>query len=377
MRHELVQRLMDEFAESTGLTCRSEPRRYLWTDAFAVCNFLGLRHESGRERYLQLARDLVDQVHHILGRHRQDDPRSGWISGLSEADGARHPTYGGLRIGKRLNEREAGKPANPRLEWDQDGQYFHYLTKWMHALTRMSQDTGDTSYLRWAAELAVAAHRSFVYPVRPHGPKRMFWKMSIDLRRPLVDSMGHHDPLDGMVGFFELRISDGIPADVAANLDAAIDDFSQMCDRAHWVTDDPLGIGGLLDDALRLAELAAHRGIDRRELLLQLLGDARASLQGLCQSSMLDQAVSQRLAFRELGLSIGLRAVPLIVELVSPDAELARLAQCLTKYEPLRGRIETLWTQPVHRESRTWQEHHDINTVMLATSLAPDSYLAA
>jgi hypothetical protein len=34
--------LMQAFAERTGLTGSRPQRRYLWTDAFAVCNFLGL-----------------------------------------------------------------------------------------------------------------------------------------------------------------------------------------------------------------------------------------------------------------------------------------------------------------------------------------------
>jgi hypothetical protein len=165
MNLELAKDLMDRFADSTGLTGKSAPRRYLWTDAFAVCNFLGLSRETGYDRFLQLAVRLVEQVHRVLGRHRPDDRRSGWLSGLSEEEGKRHPTGGGLRIGKKLNERAADEPPNSRLEWDQDGQYFHYLTKWMHALSRMSRETGDTRYLAWAAELAAVAHRSFKYQV--------------------------------------------------------------------------------------------------------------------------------------------------------------------------------------------------------------------
>ena len=38
-----VREIMMEFARKTGLSPASgAPRRYLWTDAFAVCNFLGL-----------------------------------------------------------------------------------------------------------------------------------------------------------------------------------------------------------------------------------------------------------------------------------------------------------------------------------------------
>lgn len=84
MRNHLSQTLMDEFADSISVSGTLSPRRYLWTDAFAVCNFLSLRRQTGDERYLAFARELVDQVHHILGRHRADHPRRGWISGLLE-----------------------------------------------------------------------------------------------------------------------------------------------------------------------------------------------------------------------------------------------------------------------------------------------------
>ena len=39
--------LMTAFAERTGITSDRPQRRYLWTDAFAVCNFLGLARETG------------------------------------------------------------------------------------------------------------------------------------------------------------------------------------------------------------------------------------------------------------------------------------------------------------------------------------------
>ncbi len=104
----IVREIMTEFADLTGLSSAGKtPRRYLWTDAFAVCNFLELYRQTGAEKYKDLALRLVDQVHNILGRHREDDPRTGWISGLDEREGKMHPTIGGLRIGKKMNERRA------------------------------------------------------------------------------------------------------------------------------------------------------------------------------------------------------------------------------------------------------------------------------
>ncbi len=118
---------MIEFAEQTGLLPPEKvpPRRYLWTDAFAVCNFLELYGQTGNDKYKELALRLVDQVHNVLGRHREDDPRTGWISGLDEREGRMHPTKGGLRIGKEMNERGPDDPFDERLEWDRDGQYYH------------------------------------------------------------------------------------------------------------------------------------------------------------------------------------------------------------------------------------------------------------
>jgi hypothetical protein len=47
--------LMTGFAERTGLSSARPQQRYLWTDAFAVCNFLGLSHTTGEKRYMEMA----------------------------------------------------------------------------------------------------------------------------------------------------------------------------------------------------------------------------------------------------------------------------------------------------------------------------------
>ena len=109
---ELVRagEFMEAFAERTGLTTSRPGSRYLWTDAFAVCNFLGLARATGEQRWRELALSLIERVHGELGRHRPDDARRGWLSGLCEREAEAHPTRGGLRIGKRLPERRPDQP---------------------------------------------------------------------------------------------------------------------------------------------------------------------------------------------------------------------------------------------------------------------------
>jgi hypothetical protein len=175
--------LMQRFAERTGLRTKHARWRYLWTDAFAVCNLLGLAQHTGETSYLDLALCLVNEVHHTLGRHRSDDLRQGWISGLSEQEAQAHPTRGGLRIGKPLPERRLDEPFDDRLEWECDGQYFHYLTKWMHALDQVGRVTADLRFNIWARELATAAFAAFTCVLPDSDLRRMYWKMSIDLSR--------------------------------------------------------------------------------------------------------------------------------------------------------------------------------------------------
>ena len=368
----LVQHLMDGFAASTGLTGRAAAKRYLWTDAFAVCNFLNLYQKTGKVAYLNLALELVNQVHHILGRHRDDDPRHGWISGLAEEDGEAHPTCGGLRIGKKLTERKPDEPLDSQLEWDRDGQYFHYLTKWMHALYAVGRITGEHWYLRWATELAVTAHDAFTYRVPSGGPKRMFWKMSIDLKRPLVPSMGHHDPLDALISYLELQAADG--SNDHKELAIAIVESTEMCAGVRWATDDALGIGGLLDNAVRLARLVFEHGLEYAPLLSQLLFDAEYSLQAFSRSFVSSRPADFRLAFRELGLSIGIHAIQRVRGIVHQDDHLRTVIDGLLRHQHLADQIQVFWSEPTHRLGTTWTDHKEINTVMLATCLAPDSY---
>ncbi len=381
-----VRDIMLEFADATGLTSDAKPpRRYLWTDAFAVCNFQELYRQTNDERYKNLALRLVAEVHGLLGRHRADDGRSGWISGLDDREGELHPTAGGLRIGKGMNERKPTEPFDDRQEWDRDGQYYHYLTKWMHALNRVGRVTGDPAYLRWAIELAKTAHARFAYRPYPGARKRMYWKMSIDLSRPLVPSMGHHDPLDGLITCCELRTAlrrePQRPAEL--NLQAEIADLAAMCEGRDWATDDPLSLGGLLSDAYRVGQLIRNGPFEQGALLEDLLSSSLSGLDALAGKNTFAFPAPYRLAFREFGLSIGLKAVAKLKDMLEeyPDPfgdphRLEPAIAALMRYRQLAENIETFWLASTNRESETWQEHRDINMVMLATSLAPDGFLS-
>jgi hypothetical protein len=374
---------MSEFADLTGLSSRKTPQRYLWTDAFAVCNFLGLYNRTDDSKYLHLALSLVDQVHHVLGRHREDDSRKGWISGLGEKEGEKHPTSGGLRIGKKMNERRPADPFDERLEWDRDGQYYHYLTKWMHALNRASRITGEPTYNAWAVELAKTAHARFTYVPSSRGQKRMYWKMSIDLSYPLVSSMGHHDPLDGFITYSQLQATaTKFFEGSAPDLSAEISDMADICKGKSWVTEDPLGIGDLLCNAYKAAQLATGGNFRETELPGILLDSSLPGLESYARTNSLELPADYRLAFRELGLAIGLRAVERLPELIEKNPDffnnkhnLYSGIEAVTEYVPLSKRIETFWLHHRNKEERSWIEHRDINMVMLATSIAPDAYL--
>lgn len=371
MRSQLARQLMSEFGDATGLTSNKPPRRYLWTDAFAVCNFLGLSREGAYGADLDLARRLVDQVHQVLGRHRPDDSRQGWISGLTEEEGALHPTRGGLRIGKRLPERRVDEAVDPRLEWDRDGQYFHYLTQWMHALHRVGQQTGLPQYQQWAIELAEIAHARFTRFETSSAQSRMVWKMSIDLRRPLVPSMGQHDPLDAWLTYLELQSGiTGQPVLVREIAQAAA-----LCEDTEWETEDALGAGALLTGVFRLAGLMMHQRSDAASLMPRLVAAARISLEICLQDDFLAAPAESRLAFRELGLAIGLHALEHIEPQAGIGANVRAAIAHLAQYVSLAYRIDEYWSDPVPRRLASWTEHRDINDVMLATSLAPAGYL--
>lgn len=362
-RLKIARKLMDDFAQRTGLSDKGGDinERYLWTDAFAVQAFFNLAHICAIDVYRELALKLIDEVHQHLGRFHPADVRKGWISGLSEQEGQKHPTAGGLRIGKKLAERKQDEPLNERLEWERDGQYFHYLTRWIQALLQAEQETRKKNYAVWAAGLLEAGGK---FINKTGGRIRMYWKMSIDLSRPLISSMGAHDPLEGLI--CALSILERVP-EKAPRLQPIIQDMKDCCRGLDWTTTDPLGIGGLLLNIARVADMDM-RNDDLPKYIRseKLLTDCLYGLEVYNQIHNPHLPASQRLAFRECGLSLGLRVLMKLKEkTIEPDLDLNKLDPFIY----LANEIEEFWINPQNQNSPTWTDHLNINAVSLAASL--------
>lgn len=366
-RIEQAKDLMESFAERTGIRTISDKsrERYLWTDAFAVQTFFGLSQIYEDSTYRKDAVRLIELVHENLGKFHPDDSRKGWISGLSEEEGKKHPTAGGLRIGKKLPEREQGEIFDERLEWDRDGQYFHYLTRWIFSLLLAAKETGDTKYALWAADLLKAGNR-FIYSTGM-GP-RMYWKMSIDLSRPLVNGMGGHDPLEGLI--CAISIKEQI-SEEESGIATVKHKFKELSKNKSWSTSDSLGIGGLLLNTIKAAGFPDTEELPPSVKPERLLQESIISLEDYVAVKETNDPVHRRLAFRECGMSLGLRSYQGNKEkLISLEPTFKQLEN----YVFLAKEVEDFWLQPDHQEASTWTGHENINAVSLAASLVAEKY---
>ena len=198
-------------------------------------------------------------------------------------------------------------------------------------------------------------------------------------RFALNPGVRQHDPLDGLITYHQLR---KYSEEDSTDLEGEIAEMTEICQDRSWATDGSLGIGCLLCDAYRAAQLIASGYFQRTDLLESVLSSALSGLKMFEQNNTLQYPADYRLAFRELGLSIGMRAVARLGVLIEENPSvfddrlpLKGLADMLTHFMPLIEEIESFWVEPSNRESRTWKDHLDINMVMLATSLAPDGFL--
>jgi hypothetical protein len=164
----------------------------------------------------------------------------------------------------------------------------------------------------------MAAFRGFVRKLQSGEIAGVYWKMSTDLSRPLVAATGLHDTLDGFITFREAQhaIANTPTIAGAPDLGPAIEALSVLCRHRDWTSDDPLVLGGLLFDACRLYRLMGGRRDDAR-LGEELMDACWRGIMAFLGSGYLNQPASHHLAFRELGLAIGLRALPIIGDAIT------------------------------------------------------------
>jgi len=182
-----------------------------------------------------------------------------------------------------------------------------------------------------------------------------------------VPSMGQHDPLDALLAYLELQ--------AGAILETEIREARVLCAQGQWETDDPLGIGALLTGLFRLANMITRYHATEAALLARLMAAARISLEAYTRGEPLAAPVESRLAFRELGLAIGLHAIERLEQSPMSGEAVKEGLEAVLLHRALASRIDDFWNLPEHRQSRSWKAHADINGVMLATSLVPGGYL--
>jgi len=204
--------------------------------------------------------------------------------------------------------------------------------------------------------------------------------MDISLERVLVPTQGLHDPLDALVTYFEL--SAGSKRRSEHKLTREIQETRAMVAVSPLQTRDELGVGALLTSLYRLSLGIKHSNDHHQEgiILARLIATSNTSLHAYMGINRLEETANSRLAFRELGLAIGLKALELTSNLQIGERNQLNdgtkdAFEQLLEYLPIQSRIVNFWSQAKNRTCRSWTDHADINTVMLATALSPLGYL--
>jgi hypothetical protein len=226
--------------------------RYLWTDAFGLVLYVSLFRETGEQRWLDAARDLVVDVDCMLGRPR------------------------GYRIGEAP---------------DRDGQYFHYLAMWLFALACLGEH--EPHYREKGIGIAKDVHRPFVLPGRG-----VVWKMEEDLSGPYPGyGLGAMDAFDGYVSYKLLS---------EAELASEIAEMRAIMEKQYGALriDQDLGLGMML----WLTHFFPHEdwAVVQREQSLAALDFLWTDPPGFFARA--SYARDMRIAFANYGVSVGLQS---------------------------------------------------------------------
>lgn len=313
-------------ADEAGLCADGKQRRYLWTDAFGVLAFVSIADLHEKEgnadeanKYRQAADTLIRTVHQCLGSPRSDKPVDAMTASEDSPTG-----YVGLRIGKTSSR----KVTDYGMQYD--GQYWHYVDKWLLALARAGHVADG---IRIAKSCFPAFFDTGYDGTGWNGGIR--WKLSVDASAPpsLEKAAASDDTLVALIVFSILeahRTSDDMPSlrDEIGQLRVALKGYRPR------VTDDPLGWGleAMYDQWLE--------GHPRQRALAKL------------QSSALHPS-HLSLPFRLYGAMIGARVAG---ERVAPPGGVDRLVELSLQHE-------------ARAAARGHEEHSTINRVMLAMCL--------
>jgi hypothetical protein len=191
--------------------------------------------------------------------------------------------------------------------------------------------------------------------------------------------------LDGFITFREVKsaMADLSVATEMSKITTAIASLSPLFQHRDWTTDDPLGLGGLLFDACRLCQLLDPNSHSDVDLLEALLYSCSYGLISFVRTGHLASPATNRLAFRELGLAIGLKAVSAIAHVIEKSrshfqnrGDLSRSINLLQRHVSIGDEIISAWQAHAEHQAKSWRAHQDINEVMLATALIPNTFLS-
>ncbi|CEM34200.1 unnamed protein product [Vitrella brassicaformis CCMP3155] len=339
-----------------GPTSQGSQRRYLWTDAFAVCNYVSLAHRAGQEgdgqlraMYLTMAARLIDTVHASLGTPRSEEYP------MIPSEHNSPSGFKGLRIGKVDPNTDPGMRA--------DGMYWHYVDKWLFALLRMYNESDDAKYLNAAVSIVKDIHESFVAKWRGK-PVGLYWKLGVDLKTiPGAEhTAANDDALSAYIVYalIDHHYSKAIP-DHQHPLKREIDELREILKDYPMpmrVSPDPLGVGLKLWKSQWLTEKEDTRHPH------QSAGDTIGQLFLKGGRQIIERAtdpIDEPLPFRLYGLLMGMR-----VAWRSDEEKRPRFSRGL-HLDSVLSHWEKKETGSVASSSRN--EHSCINRVMFVSAM--------